>query len=806
MANIHKQLEGLSADEAILRLEKFGPNIIKKPSEVKFWNIVKEEVTEPMILLLLGVVFFYFLWGSLGDAFTILGIIIILVFVDIWSEYHAKKAISALSKIASPKTKVIRSGQLTEAGTETIVPGDVLVLSIGTRIAADSRVNVSYSLQVEESSLTGESFPVDKKQGDDIYAGSLVVFGEGKAEVFATGNSTKIGRISDIAQTIKEPKTPLQLSMKALSKVLALVAIFFSVTIPALGILRNQDPHQMILTGLALAFATIPEELPIVVTMVLGLGSYSLSKKNFLIKKIKAAEILGSATVILTDKTGTITENEMKVVSVFPRDKQNDVIKAAFSVLTEISLAPTEKAIMDKARELKIAETGEIIRERSFGGDRKSKAIIREFNGAFTLVVNGAPEEILARITGRTEDAEKEIIVESSRGRRLIAVAQKNITAAEKDLPFEKLEQNLTFVGLISLEDPPRAGVKETIEKMKSAGIKTIMVTGDHPKTALFIARSVGIKADAALTGSQIDALSNEELKESVEKNSVFARTSPEQKYRLVKALQQNKEIVAVTGDGVNDTLALKGADIGIAMGIRGTDAAKEAADIVLADDNFVTIGQGVFEGRKLFDNLSKGIKYYLSVKLALILVFLLPVIAGIPLPFSPIQIIVLELFMDLAASAGFVSEPAEENIYRHPPRNPQEQFLNTAMVKKIIISGLSLFAAVITSYFFARSLNVTPTQVQTLTFSAWIIGHIFLALTSRSDSNPLYKIGFFTNKIMVIWAVTAFAFLAFIIIFPAAHSALDVTSVAGWQIATVAAFAFVAIFWQEAKKIFSER
>lgn len=794
---------GLSQSEAKERLLKFGPNQIIKPSKISFFAIAKEEITEPMILLLLAVGFFYAFWGKLGDALTIFSIIFILVLIEVLNEYRAKKAISSLSKIAAPKTKVLREGKITEIETEKVVPGDILILTPGTRIAADCKLIASFSLQVDESSLTGETFPQEKKEGNEIYAGTLVVSGEGMAEVFATGKNTKIGRISALAQEIKEPKTPLQLSMKSLAKSLVWIALFFSLVIPFFGFLKGQDFRQMILTGLALAFATIPEELPIIITMVLGLGAYKLSQKNFLIKKIRAAEVLGNITCILTDKTGTITENKMQVVSLYPKDKEIEILKSALLAMTEISLSPTDKAILEKIEELKIEKIeGKIIRERSFNDKRKTRAILRELNGNLELFISGAPEEILNLTKDDKTQIKKELENQTAKGRRVIAIAQKTILPQEKNLPFSDLEKDLNFVGLISLEDPPRKGVKETIEIVREAGIRTIMVTGDHPQTASFIARSVGIPSNKILTGDDLEKLSDEELQRVVKEVSVFARTTPEHKYRLVKALQKNEEVVAVTGDGVNDVLALKKANIGIAMGIKGTDAAKEAADIVLADDNYITISHGIFEGRKFFDNLQKGVKYYLSAKLALILIFLLPIILNLPFPFAPIQIIILELFMDLAASAGFVAEPAEKTIYKRPPRNPNEKFLNSQLLKGIAISGLSLFAAVVISYLYALWQNLSLIQSQTFAFTAWILGHIMLAFICRSEKEPLFNLGFFSNKVINIWTIEVFIFLILTIKIPVLGFYLKISNLTFIQFVLIFTICFFAIFWQEFRKI----
>ena len=795
-------VSGLSAAEAERRLAQFGPNQLAKPKEVRFFAILREEVAEPMILLLMVVGFFYALWGDLGDTFTIFVIIILLVFVEVWNEYRAKKAIAALSKLAAPVSKVLREGRMVEVDSARIVPGDILVLSSGTRIAADAKLLLAYTLQVDESSLTGESFPVEKQLGEVVYAGTLVSSGEGKAEVVATGKNTRIGEIAALAKAIKPPKTPLQLSMKALAKKLVALALFFSILIPLIGFVRGQDIRVMVLTGLSLAFATIPEELPIIITMVLGLGAYKLSKKRLLIKKLKAAEALGNASTIVTDKTGTITENRMSIVAQYPENKET-LISAACSALPGIPASPMDTALLETASKLGIAPAGRIVRERVFSGDRKSRSVIRETEGGFELFMSGAPEEVLGLVANARAPVELELEKETAKGRRVIAIARRLIEAGDVDRPFSELEHDLLFVGLISFEDPPRAGVVDTVDAARRAGVRTIMVTGDHPKTAAFIASEVGIAADDVLVGQQLDGISEDELQRVVKVTSVFARTSPEHKYRIVKALQKNGEVVAVTGDGVNDTLALKEADIGIAMGVRGTDAAKEAADIVVADDNFVTIGSGLFEGRIFFDNLRKGVRYYLSVKTALVLVFLLPILIGIPFFFAPVQIIVLELFMDLAASSAFVAEPAEKTIYSHPPRKGREKFIDNRMVTGILLAGFSLFLAVSAAYFYALYLGRTQAVAQSYAFCAWIVGHIILAFISRSDSDPLYSLGFFSNRVMNYWAAVVLIFLAVAYGVPVITGHLKLAPISLAELVSVTIIAVLMLAWQEAVKAF---
>lgn len=803
MAQTSDLEKGLSSEGAKERLKEFGPNQIVKPQQLNFFSIFKEEITEPMILLLIFVGIMYSVWGSMGDAITIFSIIVTLALVEVWNEYRAKKAIASLSVLAAPKVKVIRSGEVVEVETRNVVPEDVMVLNPGTRIAADGIVGIAFNLQVDESSLTGESLPVTKNADDEIFAGTMVLSGEGKAEVLTTGIHTKLGRLASAAATIKQPKTPLQLAMKKLALGLAGVALFFSIIIPVLGVMRGGNLQDMILVGLALAFATIPEEGPIIITMVLGLGAYQLSKKNFLIKKIKAAEVLGSATVILTDKTGTLTENEMHVAAVFPEANESEIIRAAVRVLTQMSLFATDKALIEKAQALSIYSNQDaIFRERTLGGGRNTKAVIRLVDGEMHIIASGAPEEIFSMAIGDLTPFQRRLDGATRSGRRAIAVASKVISTEDINKDFTELEKDLSMIGLISLDDPAREGVKETLASAQKAGIRTIMVTGDHPQTAETIARSVGIPTDVIVTGTELDAMTEEEIRNIVKKVSIFARATPENKYRLLQTLQKNGEIVAVTGDGVNDVLALKGANIGIAMGIRGTDAAKEAADVVLADDDYNTIAYAIFEGRKFYDNLKKGFGYYLSAKTALILAFLLPIVMSIPFPFAPIQIIILELFMDLAASSGFVAEPAEKNIYAAAPRKAQAKFIDAQMLRRIIVSGISLFAAVMGSYLYALSQNLPLAEAQTFAFSAWIIGHIVLAFVSRSQKEPLRNLGVFSNKAINIWAFGAFAFLLLATQYPPFTSQLKLYPVSLLQLGLIFVISFLAIFWMELVKI----
>jgi P-type Ca2+ transporter type 2C len=769
-------VQGLTREEAHQRLARIGPNEIYRPTPVRFFDIFIEEIQEPMMILLLVAGVLYSILGNLGDAITIFAVIILLVLSEVVTEFRAKKAIASLAEIAALKATVKRDGQVQEVRSLEVVPDDLLILTTGTKIAADGKVEHGIDLEVDESALTGESAPIEKKMGDELYAGTVVVGGEGQAKVFVTGRSTRLGKIAAQTKEIKIPRTPLQLAMKKLAGQLVYVAVFFAIVIPFIGFLRGQDWKLMILTGLALAFAVIPEELPIVITMVLGLGSFNLSKQNLLIKKLRATESLANTTVIVTDKTGTITEGKMKIASTYP-ENQPDVIYRAALCISEFAQSPLDLEIVQRARASSSGPMPEIVRERVLGGGRKAKCMLRKDNGVYELCKSGAPEEIFAACHDVPQAARDELERQTHSGRRVIGVAFKQITAESIHQDFDRLEQEMDFVGLISFEDGPRAGVKETIARAKLAGIRTIMVTGDHPATAASIAEQSGIPTETVITGAEIDALSDVDLRTRVGDCSVFARTTPEQKYRIVKALQENHEVVAVTGDGINDVLALKGADIGIGMGKRGTDVARDTADIVLADDNYNTITQGIFEGRALFDNLQKGMRYYLCIKLALILIFLVPVILNVPMPFSPIQIIILELFMDLAASAGFTAEPKEKDIYVRKPRDPQQPIFNTQVLIDLGIKSLILFAVVTAVFLYTYYTTHDLVTSQTLAFTAWIIGHIVMAYVSRSDTQSVVSIGPFTNPVINLWALTAIAFLLVGIYVPYVNKLVHLTS-----------------------------
>ena len=848
---------GLTDEEAAHRLEKVGPNKLVAEQEIHFLSILKEEVTEPMILLLLSIgVLYGVLDPNIVDALAIIVIVTILVLVEVLNEYRAKSAISALRKLAPPTAIVLRDGMPKEVQTTEIVPGDIILLKPGHRVPADGRLLDSVGFEVDESSLTGESFPAAKdatlilsaetrsnERQNMIYGGTVATRGHARAIVTETGINTEMGRIAGMTRAAKEAKTPLQLAMKQLSKTLLWIAVFFSILIPALEFLRGgAKPTTLILTGLALAFVVIPEEMPIIITMVLGMGSYALSKKKAIVKRLRATETLGNVTVIATDKTGTITESKMRLENLYfdgrivlsPdfRENEKEALKTALlasdgarnNAFGALLSNPMSQAIVEALKAAafdvrKLREDWNLRDELSFDSNRKLASYLYQYGKATIVMSSGAPENILENsslilLNGSevelSSQIKKQVLENISNmaqaGHRLLGFGYRRLSTIEK---LEKIEQNLIFVGVAGFLDPPRPEVKNAILQCQKAGIRIIMVSGDHAETAKAIADQVGINSTKVLTGNIIAAMTDDKLKTALKDTSIFARATPEDKLRLVRLLREVGEIVAVTGDGVNDAPALKEAHIGVAMGLRGTDVAKETADIVLADDNFATIVTAVKEGRKIFSNLKKGVRYYLACKIAVVSIFLLPIALGIPLPFNPIQLIVLELFMDLAASATFVAEPEEEGIMIRPPTDPKERFMNRKMLVSIALGAISLFAAVSATYLFTwygnPNMEFAERQVlsQTVAFATWMLGHVFLAFNFRSEKEPLTRLGVFSNRVMLLWALIVVATLLVATSLPAVNASLRITNlyISNWVL--VLGVAFAATFWMELKKLF---
>jgi len=806
-------VKGLSADQAESRVKDAGENKITQSKSITFWDILLEEIREPLILMLLVVGILYSIWGDIGDTIMIICVILTVSMVEVYTEYKAKKSIESMKTLAQPTTWVLRDGKSVEIETSHVMPGDILILKSGVKVGADARVLESYGLEADESQLTGESMGVSKTAkliGSDtglndrtnmVHMGSVILKGNGKAIVTATGMDTELGRIAGLTEEAREPKTPLQKSMKQLSKNLIWIAVFFSVLVPAIGLLRGQPFQEMILTGLSFAFATIPEEMPIIITMVLGLGAIKLSKKNVLIKRTKAAETLGSVTVIATDKTGTLTENKMSIESYYAKDEK--LLFTFGALMADVTFDagggflgdPMDKSVVDKAGQLNLDRSEllneyTLIKDHGFDENKKIFQSVYQYDNNTITLIKGAPESIFP-ISARDDEMENRLKEVMSIGYRTIAVAYK-----------AEAQELFTIVGLICFDDPIRDGIREAIANCGEAGVKVIMITGDHAATAKRVAENAGIQVTGILTGEDISKIPPPKLAAAIRGCNVFARISPEQKLNIVTALRENGEVIAVTGDGINDAPALKAADIGISMGIAGTDVAKEAADMILTDDSFTGVVTAIEEGRRLFDNLSKCVKYYLACKVGLILTILIPTLLNIPLPFSPIQIIILELFMDLAASTSFVVEPAESDVLKRKPRNSKESFMNKSMNFGIFSGGVTLAITVLAVYLYTWFSSGDITVSQTYAFIIWLFGHVALAFNMRTNNVPLTKTGIFSSRAFNIWMAGVIAFLVIVLNVPVLRQYLQLISIGIMPVLCLALTAVIATSWIEIRKL----
>lgn len=852
---------GLDSSEVAQRLATAGPNRLRAERRESLLEEVWEELHEPMILLLLATGIVYAIVGGLEDALTIFAVILVVVSVEVFNERRASVALASLQKLAEPTVLALRDGTPGETPVEQLAPGDVVYLREGQRIPADARLLESVGLLVDEAPLTGESLPIEKdaevtlpeitplaERRNMVYAGTAITRGHGMAIVVATGMGAELGRIAALAAGVHEPRTPLQQAMGELTRWLVWLALGFSVLVPLLGWLAVGQPlQQMLLTGLSLAFATIPEDVPILVTVVLALGAYRLSRQRAIVKRLRAAETLSAVTVIATDKTGTLTENRMAVSMLVPDvpDAQrvrlleigalcNDAVRGGEGVGAYIG-DPLEVALLEAAHAAGLDVTA--LRARCqmrqafpFDSLRKRMSVVCDTSdtdagiGSRFVAVKGAPESVLSRsaqqqrgsaVVALTTDDCAALLDEATRmmrrGLRVIACAEKRLLLARLAsdakvgaalLSEEEAESGLTFVGLVGLADPPRPEVTPAIAACQGAGIRLVMVTGDHPDTARAIARAVGLdSAGRLLSGAELDAMSDEALREEAPTIAIVARATPEHKLRIVEALHMRGERVAVTGDGINDAPALAAADIGIAMGETGADLAREAAGIVLVDDNFATIVRAVEEGRLLFANLTKALRFYLAVKVALIAGTLLPVLLLAPVPFTPLQIIVTELFMDVATAAAFSAERPEADLMRQPPRDPHQPFMHRDMVISILLAAAGLFAAVATVYLVSWYGGADLAEARTAAFVAWLLGHVLLAFNLRSEREPLLWLGIFSNRLMVVWLAVTILFVLAITFVPVVQARLSTTGLTTSEWGTAIVAAVLGTCWIEVVK-----
>jgi Ca2+-transporting ATPase len=738
-----------------------------------------------MFLLLLTCGIIYFIIGEFSEAVILLFWVIMVVFITFYQYSKAEKSLAELKKLAISNAHVIRDGVQISIPSREIVPKDILIIHQGDRIPADGEIIEASNLSVDESILTGESLPVEKKEMNQypekstVYGGTLVVSGRAFIKVSHTGKNSEFGKIGKSLKEIEIVPDKLQREMRGIVNRLFVLGALFSVFVIISYYLTRGDFIQSLLNGIATAMAMLPEEFPVVLTVFLSIGAWRLSKINLLTRKPSAIENLGSITALCSDKTGTITENKMIVSSIYI---QNELIsfdefqskKAQITPLIEASffashaqtIDPMERAIEAcyKTIQLNLNKPLQLVKEYLITHEMTAMTRVLKTEDQHLIVYSkGAPETILSLCKMEEVDQKRilEIVNDQARkGQRILAVAKTAWLTAE--LPNKQADFLLDFLGLIGFEDPIRQDVPKAIEECKEAGIRVIMITGDYPSTAESIAKKAGIiEVDSILTGSDLEKMDDQELGLKIKSIHVFARIVPNQKLRIIKALQSNGEIVAMTGDGVNDAPALKAADVGIAMGDKGTDVARESAALILLDDRFSTIVAAIRSGRKIMDNLEKAMTYILAVHVPIVGLTLLPAFfLELPIILLPMHIVVLELMIDPICSLAFESEKEEKNLMKRPPKNPRLTFFGRDKVLKSILIGLLLFLFATMVYFGSLHFGFAANEIRTLTFSMLIFCDIFLVLSTLSKSRPIIQVLLEKNISLLVILFITLAFL----------------------------------------------
>jgi len=793
--------KGLSAAEAAARRRQHGPNALPEAKKKTLLAMFLGQFKDFLVLILVAAAAVSLALGQWTDASAIIAILILNAVLGAVQEKRAGRALEALKKLSVPECEVIRDGATVNISSETVVPGDLVVLREGAFVPADLRLAQAHNLRVDEASLTGESEPVEKSADplDDhasladracmAYAGTVVTYGRGQGLVVATGMEREIGRIAKLLQHTPETTTPLQKRLAGFGKLLGAATLAICGLTFLLGLARGEPLWEMFMTAVSLAVAAIPEGLPAIVTVVLALGVYRMSRHHAIVRKLPAVETLGCATTICTDKTGTLTENRMTVTTVWtpggaeapagaqPSPARADVVRiAALCNDAHIETAdgerrrfgdPTELALLDfaEAEGIDVADLRERhqrLGEVPFNSDRKRMSTLHDIDGARRLLVKGAPGAVLERCTrqacggetvpfGDAERAEVRRAVEvmADRALRVLAYAWKDV-ADEAEIT-EDDEANLVFAGLTGMRDPPRRQARPALEEAAAAGLHTIMVTGDNLQTATAIAEDLGMMepGDSCLTGRDLAEMTDEDLARQVAHIRVFARVWPEQKLRIVQALQAEGEVVAMTGDGVNDAPALQKADIGVAMGITGTDVAKGAADVVLTDDNFATIVEAIAEGRVIFDNIRKFVTYLLACNLGEILAVLAPVLLALGTPLVPVQILLINLITDGLPALALGVDCAEPDIMQRRPRTAREGIINRHYMLIILVNAAFIATAVVLSFWIGSRLGATDVA-RTMAFVTLGCSELLRAYSSRSERLSFWQMSPMTNLYLV--------------------------------------------------------
>jgi Ca2+-transporting ATPase len=810
-------LTGLSEAEAALRLKREGYNELPSSQRRHLIAIALEVLSEPIFLLLVACGIIYWLLGDRQEALILLGFIFFIMGITLYQDHKTESALEALRDLSSPRASVIRDGQKQRIAGREVVRGDILILSEGDRVAADAVLLSATNLTADESLLTGESVPVRKVAGasqtplghpggDDlpsVYSGTLIVQGQGIAEVKATGSQTELGKIGKALQTVALEDTPLQRETKTLVSQLIWIAIAICVAVIVVYGLTRGNWLNGFLAGLALAMAILPNEFPVVLTIFLALGAWRISQNRVLTRRMPAVETLGSATVLCVDKTGTLTLNQMSVRQMVAFEKsvfqahpydlalhEREPLPEEVHELVEFSILASQKDPFDPmekafkqlgddylANTEHIHDDWTLVHEYPLSPELLAMSRVWQSSETsdYVIAAKGAPEAIADLChfhAPELAELSRHIQSLASEGLRVLAAARsKGIhpeVLVQQDLPARQHDFQFEFLGLIGLADPVRPSVADSIQECYTAGIRVVMITGDYPGTAQKIAREIGLKSPtAAITGPELNAMSDNELQGRIQTVNVFARVVPEQKLRLVNALKKNGEIVAMTGDGVNDAPALKAAQIGIAMGGRGTDVARESADLVLLDDDFASIVQSVKLGRRIFDNLKKAMAYTLAIHVPIAGMSLIPVLFKWPLVLLPIHIAFLHLIIDPACSVVFEAEPAEANVMNRPPRNPKEPLFSRQMLGLSVLQGVGVLLILIIIFAISLSRGQGELDARALAFTTLIVANLSLILTNRSWSRTILATVQAPNP--ALWWVLggASAFLGFVLSVP---------------------------------------